>query len=113
MPIHDASFSRHEWCAPDEEYEVLHDLCERNVGTGDGDLLDYWQDYHAQTGNGGEDILPSSRTPVRGMPFAEFAAWRKAHRLTRRCLRPSLSLESRLQAAKCGNGKVHEIIPIA
>ena len=41
-------FLRHQWCAPDEQYDVLQKLCEGSVGAGDGDLLDYWQDYHAQ-----------------------------------------------------------------
>jgi endonuclease III related protein len=41
-------FLRHDICLPVIKYDALHQLCERNVGTGDGDLLDYWQDYHAQ-----------------------------------------------------------------
>jgi len=41
-------FARHHFCAMDEEYDALRQICERSLSTGVGDLLDYWQDYHAQ-----------------------------------------------------------------
>lgn len=47
-------FSRHQWCEPDADYEALQTLCEESVGAGEGDLLDYWQDYHAQLVNVGK-----------------------------------------------------------
>lgn len=47
-------FSRHHWCAADAEYDLLKQLCEGGAGTGTGDLLDYWQDYHAQLVNVGK-----------------------------------------------------------
>lgn len=47
-------FSRHQWCPPDADYDALKNLCEQNAGAGEGDRLDYWQDYHAQLVNVGK-----------------------------------------------------------
>lgn len=71
-------FARHGWCVPDVEYHDLQKLCmillekdgralEHSLESGRGeadpgrrpvkpDLVDYWQDYHAQLVNIGKDF---------------------------------------------------------
>ncbi|MCX7871878.1 MAG: endonuclease III domain-containing protein [Verrucomicrobiae bacterium] len=42
-------FSRHEWCSEDADYDEVQAICENNLNDADvKDILDYWQDYHAQ-----------------------------------------------------------------
>jgi endonuclease-3 related protein len=49
-------FSRHGWCAPTATYHELQDLCAARLNhKPDSEMLDYWQDFHAQlvaVGNG-------------------------------------------------------------
>ncbi len=49
-------FSRHGWCPPDASYDELKALCESSLSHKPGrQLLDYWQDYHAQLVQVGKD----------------------------------------------------------
>jgi len=42
-------FSRHNWSPPDAAYDELKHLCESSLNEKPAtELLDYWQDYHAQ-----------------------------------------------------------------
>jgi endonuclease-3 related protein len=41
-------FSRHRWCTAEVSYPELQDLCARSLRCTNGEMLDFWQDYHAQ-----------------------------------------------------------------
>jgi endonuclease III related protein len=49
-------FSRHHWCQESVAYEELKRRCEASLPRANAaELLDYWQDYHAQLVNIGKD----------------------------------------------------------
>ncbi|HOW64103.1 MAG TPA: endonuclease III domain-containing protein [Candidatus Paceibacterota bacterium] len=49
-------FHRHGWCPEEISYEGLQELCAGHLRIPpNGDLLDYWQDYHAQLVSVGKD----------------------------------------------------------
>ena len=56
-------FSRHGWCSSEVSYEELQLVCSHclklspEIGA---DLIDYWQDYHAQLVNIGKDFCRKS-----------------------------------------------------
>lgn len=42
-------FSRHNWCSKNADYDEVQSICEQNLNDNEqGDILDYWRDYHAQ-----------------------------------------------------------------
>lgn len=50
-------FARHGWCGPAATYDDLQVRCARSRDASKGlDLLDYWQDYHAQLVAVGKDF---------------------------------------------------------
>jgi endonuclease-3 related protein len=55
-------FHRHGWCAADATYDDLQAICAQALNEKPAtELLDYWQDYHAQLVNVGKDFCRKSR----------------------------------------------------
>jgi endonuclease-3 related protein len=63
-------FQRHGWCATDISYDALQELCSRHLRVAPGgDLLDYWQDYHAQLVNVGKEYCRSRSARCDSCPL--------------------------------------------
>jgi endonuclease-3 related protein len=63
-------FVRHRWCSPDATYDDLQSLCAcRLLDPPDGEVLDYWQDYHAQLVNVGKDFCRARQPRCESCPL--------------------------------------------
>jgi endonuclease-3 related protein len=63
-------FSRHQWCASEANYHDLQQLCMVALSRDcERDLLDYWQDYHAQLVNIGKEFCRPRLPRCEGCPW--------------------------------------------
>ncbi len=63
-------FYRHGWCKADVEYEELKRMCEQLLKSDTTtDLLDYWQDYHAQLVMVGKNFCKSKVPECANCPL--------------------------------------------
>ena len=61
-------FYRHKWCDINVTYEELKAMCEQLLRT-EIDLLDYWQDYHAQLVMVGKNFCKSRLPECKNCPL--------------------------------------------
>lgn len=61
-------FHRHGWCDAEAAYEDLQTLC-GNALADQAQLLDYWQDYHAQLVNVGKDYCRARQMHCERCPL--------------------------------------------
>lgn len=63
-------FFRHRWCEQNSDYANLKKLCESALpASAPHELLDYWQDYHAQLVNIGKDFCRKSKPLCEQCPL--------------------------------------------
>ncbi len=64
-------FSRHGWCRPDASYDELQAICASSLAeAGGADLLDLWQDFHAQLVAVGKDFCRPTAPRCDRCPLA-------------------------------------------
>jgi endonuclease III related protein len=63
-------FLRHHWCDQKADYHELQAICTRALSQKPAnELLDYWQDYHAQLVNVGKDFCRSRQAHCEPCPL--------------------------------------------
>ncbi|HON06841.1 MAG TPA: endonuclease III domain-containing protein [Verrucomicrobiota bacterium] len=71
-------FYRHDWCDIDADYEDLKGLCEQLLKADTStDLLDYWQDYHAQLVMVGKNFCKSRVPECENCPLGSLLPEKK------------------------------------
>ena len=63
-------FLRHHWCPEESDYDDLQALCQKTLERSEArEMLDYWQDYHAQLVNVGKDYCRKTKSRCEQCPL--------------------------------------------